>query len=223
MAIPRSFEELVSHPAPGLHFPPHELAGTVERIVPSAHRFGDPASAKAIRTLRTKTAACPEAQSELLEFFSRWDGANLCCLPDPLNGGLAPALSILPVAAWDEFTSELVGEDLNWMFDGLEEMYVLGRFLVIAATDSECTRLVLFTGGQFDGIDLSGKVFYVSMDPVLGFTEPVAGSFHQLLHSFAADPAAFLSRIGFTSVVAKGEHIYGDVADRYLPDCGEAG
>lgn len=220
MAIPASFEALSAHPAPGLHFPPHAGAGSGERIVASPHLFAEPASAEDLGILREKTKACPRAQAELSEFYSRWNGVGVCCLQLPEQAGLAASVCILPIGMWASFTDELSGEDLGWMLEGLEDMYVPGRFLVIGVSPCEETRLVLFTEGRYDGQDLAGKVFCISMDPVLSFTEPVAGSFNGLLEAIGSDPVGFLNSIGFSHVRADAQgQIYGDVPDAYLPDC----
>lgn len=220
MSIPTSFLALTNHPAPGLHFPAHEAADRDEYVLPAPHAFADPANGSQLEELRKRTAACPTLQTELLDFYTRWNGAALCCLPDPLSGAPASALTILPIEAWDKATEPFTTDDLGWMLDGLEDMYVPGRFFVIAVSPSEGTHLVLFTEGLFEGESLAGKVFYLSMDPVLGATEPVANSFNSLLDEFATDPAGFLERIGYCHAVMGKSGLFGAVADRYLPDCG---
>lgn len=219
MAIPNSFMELAAHPSPGLHFPPDSLMNCGEYILPAPHSFGPPAAPELLGLLRERTAACPAAQQELLDFYSRWNGAGLCCIPEPDNGNPEAALVILPIEWWDKTAAELTGERA-WMFRGLEEMYVPGRFITIAASPSEDARLVLFLQGQFEGQQLTGKIFCTATDPVLGFTETVANSFFDLLDQFASDPAAFLEKIGYTSVVKDSANYISAVADRYLPDCG---
>ena len=77
MTIPADFESLATHPAPGLHFPPHEAAGRDEYVLPAPHQCGRPATPRALDMLRQKTAACPQLQTSLLEFFSRWNEVGL--------------------------------------------------------------------------------------------------------------------------------------------------
>lgn len=219
MPIPASFEALAAHAAPGLHFAPHERAERGECVLPAPHQFGRPATPAALETLRKKTAACPQLQADLLEFYSRWNGVGLCAAPDLLSGEPSPALNIHPLEEWDGLAAELVG-DLSWMLDGLEDMYVPGRYFVFASTPSEDTRLILFAEGSFDGHPLAGKLFYLSMDPVLSFTDPVADSFFAMLNAFAGEPAAFLKHIGYTHPVMGQGAVYAAVPDRYVDDCG---
>ncbi len=220
MAIPESFLGLTEHLAPGLHFPAHRRAECGEYTLPALHSFAPPATETQLAWLRQKTVAYPTLQRDLLDFYARWNGVVLCCAPDALTGEPTPLLTILPIEQWDEFTEELTTGDLAWMLDDLEQMYVSGRSFVIAVAPSEGTRLVLFLEGVLEGEKLAGKVFYISMDPVLSFTEPVANSFPELLHQFGTDPAAFLDKIGSTSAVSGKGGYYGAVADRYLADCG---
>ena len=219
MAIPVRFEALLKHPAPGLRFPPHKFAGTGEYILPVRHRPGPPATPTEIDALRELTSASPAAQAQLLEFYRRYNGVDLCCSPDILNGGEAAALSILPIERWEPETAELLDTDLAWMLEGVEEMYRPGNFLTIGANNSERTRLTLFTAGEYDGEALAGRVYCVAVDPVVGFTEVLAPSFYHLLDGFADDPAAFLKKIGYCHAVpGESGSVYGAVADEYLPD-----
>ena len=219
MTIPASFEAMLKHPAPGFHFPPHEHAGIDACILPVKHRVGRPATPAAIETLIRLTAKSEGTQAQLLDLYQKYDGVELCCSPDVFNGGEAPALCILPVEEWEPQAAYLLSDDLSWLFDGLEDMYKLGDFLVIAANDNEHTRLVLFTAGTHDGEALAGKIFCVAMDPVLGFTEVLAHSFHDMLDMFAQNPASFLEKIGYCSTVqSESGTCYGAVADAYLPD-----
>ncbi|HOB76405.1 MAG TPA: hypothetical protein PKG54_17985 [Phycisphaerae bacterium] len=219
MTIPLSFQTLAEHPAPGLHFPAHERAERDEYVLPAPHYFGTPATPRELERLRNKTAACPSLQAELLAFYSRWNGVDLCAVPDLLSGEPTPALCIHPLEDWDGLTAQLANK-MGWVLEGLEEMYVAGRYQVFASSPGEGTRLVLFTQGECEGRPLAGKVFYLSMDPVLSFTEPVADSFFALLSAFADDPTAFLARIGYTTCVSGKDGIYGARPDRYLADCG---
>ncbi len=212
MSIPTSFLALTNHPAPGLHFPAIEWAERDEFVVPAPHRFGDPADETRLEELRKRTAACPALQTDLLDFYTRWNGASLCCLPDLLNGEATAALNILPIEDWDEATDDLL--------EGLEDIYIPGTYFVLAASPQEGTQLTLFTEGMLEGEPLAGKVFYLSMDPVLGPTEAVASSFNDLLDRFASNPAGFLEHIGYSHIVSGKSGIFGAVADRYLPDCG---
>jgi hypothetical protein len=219
MPIPASFDALVTHAAPGLHFPPYQAAERDECVLPAPHQFGRLATPAALETLRKKTAPCPELQAELLEFYSRWNGVGLCAAPDLLSGEPSPALNIHPLEEWDGLTAELLG-DLGWMLDGLEDMYVPGRYVVFASSPSEDTRLVLFVKGSFEGQPLAGKVFYLWMDPVLSFTEPIAHTFFAMLGAFAREPAAFLGHIGYTHPVMGKGGVYGVVPDEYAANCG---
>src|SRR5262249_21339244 len=154
------------------------------------------------------------------EFFSRYDGVELCCLLDEVNGEESAALSIVSIKEQKRLTVELEGGRLKFVLEGLEDVYVKGNYFVIAANDSEGTRLVIFTRGECDGESLAGRVCCVAMDPVLSLTEPVARSFYELLETFAQDPAKFLDKIGYCSVVAGKGRSYGAVADRYVADMG---
>ena len=209
----------MQHPAPGFHFPPHKCAGVGEYIVPLRHRVGRPAAPAAIETLIRLTAKAEGVQAQLLDFYQKHDGVELCCSPDLFNGGEAPALCFLPVNEWEPQAAYLLSDDLSWLFEGLEDMYKLGDFLVVGANDNEHTRLVLFTAGTHNGESLVGKMFCVAMDPPLGFTEVLAPSFHDMLDAFARNPVAFLEKISYCSVVqGDSGNCYGSVADQYLPD-----
>lgn len=139
-----------------------------------------------------------------------------------MNGEPTGALRVLSIAEWDSYTAELAGGNLAYLVEHMGDMYVPGRLIVIAANESESTRLVLFKKGTFEGMELAGKVFCVSMDPVLGASEAVADSFFALIESFASDPAGFLSRIGCAYVAFGTDGMYGDPANRYMPDCGDS-
>jgi hypothetical protein len=219
MAIPDRFEALLKHPAPGLHFPPPRYAEVGEYILPVAHRPGSPAAPAGMKTLREFAGRSDAVLAQLAEFYRRYNGVDLCCLPDVLNGGEEAGLAILPIEQWELETDDLTGPDAEEMFEGLEDMYKPGNFVVIGTNNSEGTRLVLFTAGEDGGQPLAGKLTCVALDPVLGFDEIVAPTFYDLLETFAADPAAFLKRIGYCHAVrSKAGRLYGAVADQYLPD-----
>lgn len=220
MAIPTAFLELVQHPAPGLHFPAHEVAGTPERVLPSPHRLHRPASAATLRKLDQILAAAPaEAAAELREFYTRWNGADLCCLPDGREQ--VGMLSLLPIQGWKAATEMVTEGPLSYCMkrpDG-KPFWAPEDVVVIASAQSEETRLVLAMAGQWDDGPLAGRICYVAMDPVHAAGQPIADGFFDLLKRFAKDPAAFLAHISSTYFVKTRKGMWGDVADRYLPDC----
>lgn len=220
MAVATAFELLRNHPAPGLHFPPHRSAGVGEYILPAPHRFGRPAGRSGHRVLRRLTRAAGSVQGELLEFYERWNGVDLCCLPDPLGESqYCPGLTIFPVEQWRSATGKLTTGSNTWILEDVRGMYAPGSFIAIGGYGSEGTRLVLFTKGQLREEALAGKMFCVAVDPVMGYTEELAGSFELFLEEFAADPAKFLDRIGFCHHVTDGRgQVWGAVPDRYIPD-----
>jgi hypothetical protein len=219
MSIPRAFEDLLAHPAPGLHFPAHPGTRTDEYILPCPHRPGTSASAAQLAHLRKLTALAPQVQAQLLQFYGRWDGVELCCLADPCYPGTSEAaLTLLCLDDLCGLTEELL-DDASWLLDSLGDMYVPGNFVVIASSPEEATRLTLFMAGEYEGQPLAGRIFYVSMDPVLSFTKPLAESFDNLLSVLGTDIAAFLRRIAYCHAVYDREgQLYGSVPDRYIPD-----
>jgi hypothetical protein len=219
VAIPSSFEAFLAHPAPGLHFPAHPHSRTAEYVTPAPHDIRPPASAELLGRVEAEVTA-PAVRRELLDFYGRWNGVGLLCLPDLLNDiPRAPALAILSVEESAELTEDLESAESSFMFEGLEEMYRPGSYRVVAAHGSEGTRLVLFTEGEYKGRPLAGKMFCVALDPVLGFTDVVAESFMGFLDAVARDPIAFLEHIGYcyTAVSRSGEY-WGAEPDQYLPD-----
>lgn len=221
MPIPSSFRALVEHPAPGLHFPAHPGAGTPERILASPHRAGRPAKPKALALLKKLTARCPTARDQLAEFYSTWDGFELCRLSD--GDETIPLLSLFSIEEWAEATAELATGDVSFLLEDLEEVLPRDGFLVIGGSPSEGTRLLLSLTGTWDGKSTAGAICYASMDPVMGVGEPIAASFSELLEQIAADPAEFLQKISSTYFVTNGGRTWGDVADRYIPDIGAPG
>jgi hypothetical protein len=221
MAIPRAFEELLEHSAPALHFPPHPGAKTAERVVPLRHMVNAPAKARKLAWLEKRMDACPIAQGQLLEFYSRWDGAGLFCLPHGWLGRYRAHFLIPPIADMQKLTARFEPRGkLRWMAEDLGEMYSAGSFVVIAGTPSEETHLTLLNTGRFEDQDLAGKVFYLSMDPMFGATKVVCGSFFEMLEALATGPVKFLTRLGSSFRLEAGGEMWGDVPDRYLPTYG---
>ncbi|MDX2199243.1 MAG: hypothetical protein SF069_09770 [Phycisphaerae bacterium] len=64
-----------------------------------------------------------------------------------------------------------------------------------------------------------GRICYVDVDPVHAAGQPIADGFFDLLERFAKDPAAFLEHISSTYIAKTHKGMWGDRADRYLPDC----
>lgn len=219
-----AFEAMLDHPAPGLHFPEHPYAKIAERVLPAPHRVGSPADWAALDIVTRLTNGANEVQQQLVEFYSRWNGADLCCLPDPEDGSdYCPAMVIFPIEDWECATQELTEGDLSWMFEDLQEMYTPGNYISIGGHPSEETRFVLFTKGEFEGQALAGKVFCVAMDPVLDYTEVLAESFEAFISAFATDPVAFLLKVGYGHfVIDEQGRMCGAPPDRYLPDARDA-
>jgi hypothetical protein len=218
MAIPARFEALLRDPAPGLRFPPHaRVPGSTERVRYAPHMMQPPASAAELATLRARCGASPRVLGELLEFYKRWNGVDLCCLKHILSDVRVGALCIPSITEMEAENSEVA--DSSWLFDGLEDVFVPGNYVVIAHNNSEGTRLLLMLRGQHEGWALEGRVLYLAADPVLSFTEPLAESFFGLIGRFAADPSGFLHHIGYCNAIEDAEgRMYGDVATGYIPD-----
>ena len=216
MPIPEPFAALASHPAPGLHFPPHPAANTPQRIVPCSHHFGSPASDEQIAELRRLTAKCPALSRELEEIFREANGMALCCVPD--EDGPAPLLTILPIEEWQAATDELASGDLQFLIEGCQEAFPPGGYVVLGFVPNEETRLILSLAGRFEGVPTAGKILYASMDPVLDIGQPIAGSLEEFLERFADNPAAMLEKIGASYFLEKDGELWGDTADRYLAD-----
>jgi hypothetical protein len=141
------------------------------------------------------------------------------CQSDRESGRLEPALYLPPVAAMKKYTADLgPGGELRWMVEGMAGMYVAGTYVVVAVAGGENTRLVLFTEGKVEGRSLAGRVYYMSMDPVLPFDEPVASSYRDMLARLGRDPLAFINDIGGGFVLETKKGVWGDVPDAYLPD-----
>lgn len=220
MAIPATFLALADHRAPGLHFPAHPGAVTPDRTLPAPHHFGKPASPRAMEALKKTTSSCPAARDQLAEFYARYNGAEFCRLPD--GDELVPLMTLLPAEDWEQATEELRSGDLSFLLDGLDDVLPRDGFVCIGGAPNEETRLLLSLNGTWEGRSSAGSICYASMDPVLGIAEPLAGSFFEFLNEFAAEPAKFFKKISSTYFLAKGNEIWGDVADRYLPEIGIA-
>ncbi len=223
MAIPDELLALRSHAAPGLHFAAHETAQQPPRTVSAPHRFGPRATEAELGQLRDLTMACPRTQSEFLELYGWANGADLCCLKSPFGIGSDPALNLLSVEGIRYYTDELIEGELAWLIhnNGLSEFFRKGTCVVFAVAPNEETRLVSLLAGTHEGASLARRVVCVSMDPIHGYLEPLFHGVMAGLADFAAEPAAFLRRIGFCyTAIAPDGCTYGWPPHSYVPDIG---
>ncbi len=214
MAVLEEFGGLLQHPSPGLCFPAHARAHIPARIMTTTHVAGPPASPGLLAGVRRLAADAPAVAEELVAFYSRWNGVELCRLPSPFGAGIESALHILPADALEDATAEV--RELDWMQEAPDDLNAPGAYVAFAAHESESTRLIIYLRGEMEGHSVVGKIFTVSVEPVM---DPVADSFFGMLRDFVTDPIAVMKRAGtcYTVTDAVGQ-MYGAVAERYLPD-----
>jgi hypothetical protein len=222
---PPSFTALLTHPAPTLVFGAHPDINIPSRLIPSPHRLHRRPGLLARRRLRKLLAPLdPALFADLIDFYSRADGFDLCLLPDPLNGGHRPAFRLLPLAHWHAATEEFNTGLRAWELEDLRDIYAPGSFRIIAASGSEGIALALHLGDKSAAPNANtpipaGALTYLALDPTFSFMEAVAPSFSALLDWLARDPIRFFGDIGFSSAVqAPDGKWYGDVPEAYFPD-----
>lgn len=211
-----AFEDMLAHPAPGIWFDAHERAGVPARLIPTRHRARSSAHSVALDALRVRLAELPDKGAALLDLYSRHDGVDLCILPCPISRRDEPAMTLPAIAKM-----EGVDEPYRWLHEGLEHIYRPGSYLPVAISPSGGTILNLILDGELEGRPLAGTIFYMSLDPVIDCTEPMADSYSHLLDWIAREPAKFLNDIGFCNSVkgvgAEGG-MFGDPPERYVAD-----
>lgn len=212
----QAFEDMLGHPAPGIWFEAHEVAGVPARLIPTRHVPRPPARSGALEGLRLRLAELPDQGAALLDLYSRHDGVDLCILPCPISGRDEPAMTLPAIAKM-----EGADEPYRWLHEGLEHIYRPGSYLPVAISPSGGTILNLLLSGELGGRPLAGTIFYMSLDPVIDCTEPMADSYSHLLDWIVKEPAKFLNEIGFCNSVkgvgAEGG-VFGDPPDRYVAD-----
>lgn len=218
MPIPPEFMSLFSHTAPGLVFDEHRAAGQPRRARSTPHQLGGRPSWWSRRVVR-RLASHP-ALSDFAEFYTAHDGADLCIMPDPFNGGQTAALSLLPVREWEPATAQFTRRHAlrRWQAEEVP-LYRSAPWRVFALSPDEGFCLTIFFGGEHEGVPLAGKIYHLALDGPLAADEPVAPTFHDLLRQLGTDLGGFLDRIGFTSSVqGPGGGWYGDPPIGYLED-----
>jgi hypothetical protein len=217
MNVPSSLAALLGHPAPGLHFPVHpRIPESRPHIIPAPHRANRTPSRGALDRLCRITDHAPSLQYDLLSVYSTHNGVELCRI---LHNDLArPALAIHPIEYWDMWTQQLDITFDSFLTD-LRNVYIPGNYHVIGGCDTEGTNLVLFTRGEYEGRALAGTVFRVALDGYLGYLEPLARSFADLIGQIGTDPLPILAKFPWTHTAtnSSGQH-FGAVPDRYVAD-----
>ena len=216
--LPREFLSLLAHPDPALHYPAHDKAQLPSGYQRVAHERSGGAGAEDLARLRAWAGEDRRLQ-ELVAFHEQCDGAEIGC---PLDDSAAiaddAALAVLSIADSDDETEDLP-IDFDFLIDDMEDIYFEGNYRIVATSPTESCMLAVVKQASWEGADLSGNVLYLAMDPALDFIEPVAPSFGAMLQQLAADPAAFLSRIGYCAKAQGSDgRIYGRRPDRYVAD-----
>lgn len=208
---------MLSHPAPGLVFGPHKGARIGRRAYGTPHRPGNPAGHESLKVLRSLAADQRDECRDLVEVFAAWDGLGFCELGDSLNERTVCALQLLPAEDLEEATEEWRSGDLASFMEGCE-LFESGTWRVIGVMPSEGQSLVTFFDGEYQDRPLAGRMLCIGLDGVLGFEEELAPSFGAFAQEFAADPAAWFEKVGFTWYVQSDAGMFGDPIEAYVAD-----
>ncbi len=184
-------------------------------IVPVEHKLGTEPEQAGTSFLANISAY--EAMSELVSFYSNFNGFELCRTFNSRVGDLRPLLELKRAEDICEFTNRYVpGGDLAWTID-LNKTRKLYRdsspWIAFAEVDSGPACLTTFLDGEN-----AGAVFYVAPQPEFNILRPIARSFQGLLERIAADVAAFL-RLVRARITLRGqdEFNYGLKTIEYFP------
>lgn len=213
----KSLLDMLGHPAPGTKFPPHKEAGAGERVFLTPHTAGKPAGSKALRAIEDLCCESPELSEQLMSLYRLHDGVQFCRMPDlPVQAG-APAIQLLPVKRWDAATKPWVSGDMAWAMEECT-LYQSCPWRVIGGFSSEAMSIVLFFGGEHEGVPQAGKCYCIGLDGMLGYEEVLAESFDELLKMIGDDTIGLLDRVGFTWAVQAPHGVYyGDPPSGYIP------
>ena len=220
MPLPAQLESLASHPAPGLVVTSHERPGAPACILPTSHHVQPPASPDDLAAFRAAAAHAPEALAEWLPFYEACDGFYLCMLHDELNDEALPAFALLTIAESIELTRRHEpGGEAAWLVEDMADIYTPGNFRIVAYSPEEGTMLALALGGEIDGQPIAGKLFYLSMDPILDSYEPLFPSLTALLDRLRDDPAGLLAELRFSPIFKHQGALNAGAIVGYVPDC----
>lgn len=209
MPIP-SIEKLLAAPAPGLVFEVDDDAGEAQIARHTPHLLGGPPSRAELHTLRELTGGDP-AHATLESVYERHNGLQLYQMWDGMNNLPFAAVHLLPISMWDAGSMEYKTEE---HMESLVRfpMYASGSWRIIGLIASGKTVLVYFFSGEKDGESVAGKIFTLSLDPILGADEVFAESFEALLDSMAERPADLIGEISLVwQLNYKDDALIGDL------------
>jgi hypothetical protein len=208
---------LLTHPAPGLHFPVHKsIPGSKPYTISSPHRINPPPTPGALHRLRSLTAHDADLQRDVLSIYEIANGFDVCrVLFEDIT---RPALTLHAIEYWDMWTQQLDITFESFLAD-LRHVYIPGHYHVIGAVEGEESTLVLFTRGEHEGRPIAGNIFCVALDGYLGYLEPVAMSLPDLIAQIGADPLPLLAKFPWTHTSKDDQgNFCGSVPDRYISD-----
>ncbi len=210
-------------PAPGLIFGKHKLANLPKRAYRSGHEAGPGADAEALSRLRSLCGSMPNGLDALVDLYTVHDGLKMYRMPERSSGETRYAVSLYPLAEWDEQTAIWTADDMAWAMEDCP-LYKCGPWKVIGGFGSESMSIVMFFGGEFEGVDQAGRCYCLGLDGYLGYEEELAQSFEQLaVHlsgKLIVDTLNYVGFAGFVETeVIDGRSIgFGDVVKKYIPD-----
>lgn len=132
-----------------------------------------------------------KSMTDLVEFYEKHDGAQLCKTFDARCEEVRPLIEFKRAGSIQAFT-ELYqpGGDRGWIIDHNKSKTIYrtsDSWIAFAEIHSGPSCLTIFQDGE-----RAGKVFYVCPQPEFNILRPIANSFSALLDRMAQDIPAFL-------------------------------
>lgn len=218
MAIPRAFLSLFKDSAPGLVLDSRFVRGTSFGTIRVNHILGKRPTSMARR--EWSKVARGKSLSEMQEFYSRHDGAQLCLYPNPQINYDVPLFNILSTERLIPLTARFRrGGDYGEMLDLNPKHRAFYRskdpWIAFAHCGSWACLTTFLSGPN------AGKVFYYTVQPQFNIFRPIAASFNELLYRISTDVAAFLRLCRcHVTVVTKDSHFQyvGLSINSYVPN-----
>jgi len=215
--------ETLNDPAPGLFFDKHKRANAPKRAYRSRHASSPPSTVDEIAQLNELCGTISNGLDVLVDLYTRHNGVRMYQMPNLGTDGAAYAIELYPLKDWDAHTTCWTSDDLAWAMDDCP-LYKCGPWRVIGTFGSEAMSIVMFFGGEYKGIQQTGRCYCLGLDGYLGYEEELAENFEQLAIQLSGKRIVdTLDRVGFTGFiqteVMDGRPVgFGDVVKKYLPD-----
>jgi len=138
----------------------------------------------------------------LADLYERHDGLTLFRIVDDPEAFGFRLPSLVEAAA---LTEDMCSGSLSEHARQLGLPYPHGEYRVIAIGSDEDTRFCWFTAGKHNGVALTDKVYYFSLDPTEDMETPLADSAAKFLTSVLEQPMEFLENIFFDIEIPGGD------------------